>query len=103
MTNALPAKNSARNRRTPSAALDTSGGMHQREDGPRHVPQRLPVVRRYLAIPEHWPQALSRRHACGRIEQDRLTEAAAATAREILDTRASTPAGMMVKLRVNDT
>ncbi|MGX7873229.1 hypothetical protein ACVDG5_010930 [Mesorhizobium sp. ORM6] len=37
------------------------------------------------------------------LKHDRLTQAAAALAREILDTRASTPAGMMVKLRVNDT
>src|SRR5437016_2522171 len=37
------------------------------------------------------------------LKQDRLTEAADDLARAILDTRASTPAGMMVKLRVNDT
>jgi hypothetical protein len=37
------------------------------------------------------------------LKQDRLTEAAAAIAREILATRASTPAGLMVKIRVNDT
>ena|SRR5437899_10402049 len=36
-------------------------------------------------------------------EQDTLTQAAAAIARKILGTRAVTPAGMMVKLRVNDT
>ena len=37
------------------------------------------------------------------LKQDRLTETADDLAREILATRASTPAGMMVKLRVNDT
>jgi len=37
------------------------------------------------------------------LKQDRLTETAAAVARKILAARAGTPAGMMVKLRVNDT
>jgi hypothetical protein len=36
-------------------------------------------------------------------ELEKLTEAAAAIARQILASRASTPAGMMVKLSVNDT
>ncbi|WP_027167864.1 hypothetical protein [Mesorhizobium sp. WSM3224] len=36
-------------------------------------------------------------------EQEKLTATTDAIARKILATRASTPAGMMVKLRVNDT